>query len=58
MSDAVKIALIFSATSIVCLSMWIFFSPFQTCVRGLVGDGDDLAEASYECIKAATSTSY
>ena len=58
MSDAVKVALIFSATCIVCLSMWIFFSPYQTCVRGVMSGGDDFEDASVACLKTATRTSY
>jgi hypothetical protein len=32
-SDGVKIALILSATVLIAVSAWIYFSPFQTCVR-------------------------
>ena len=57
MSDAVKVVLIFSATCIVCLSMWIFFSPFQTCVRAAKGDDMDTYGAVLGCIQLATKTS-
>ena len=33
MSDNVKVALILATTAIICLCIWIYFSPFQTCVR-------------------------
>lgn len=33
MSDAVKVALIVSATAVLCTALAIYFSPLETCVR-------------------------
>lgn len=33
MHDKVKVALIIAATLIICEGIWIFFSPFQNCMR-------------------------
>lgn len=33
MNDNTKVALIIAGTLILCVCLWIFFSPFQTCVR-------------------------
>lgn len=38
MSDPVKVALIIGAVILVATSLYIHFSPFQTCVRA--GEGE------------------
>ena len=37
MSDNVKIALIASVALLIAVGAWIYFSPFQTCVRATTG---------------------
>lgn len=39
MNDNVKIALILAVTVILAEAIWIYFSPFQACVRSMGGDG-------------------
>ena len=39
MSPQVKAALIIAGAIIVGISLWIFFSPFQTCMAGGEGGG-------------------
>lgn len=33
MSEPVKVALIIACTALTSLGIWIYFSPYQTCVR-------------------------
>ena len=33
MSDNVKVALIVAVTLVICLCVWLYFSPFHTCLR-------------------------
>lgn len=33
MNDNIKVALILAATVIICVGLWIYFSPFHTCMR-------------------------
>ena len=39
MNDNVKIALILAVTVILAEAIWIYFSPFQACVRNMYGGG-------------------
>lgn len=34
MNDKVKIALIIGGAAIICVGLWIYFSPYHSCVRG------------------------
>ena len=55
MSDIIKVALIFSATCIVCFAIWIFFSPYQGCVRSQSAKSPELAaDAGRMCAIAVT----
>jgi hypothetical protein len=57
MSDIIKVALIFSATCIVCLAIWIFFSPYQGCVRSQSGKSpEQAADAGRGCALVVTRT--
>ena len=55
MSESVKVAMIASATIIVSVGLWLFYSPYQTCVRrGLEGSSQGATEvhdAVYTCAK-------
>lgn len=58
MSDIIKVALIFSATCIVCFAIWIFFSPYQGCVRSLSAKSPELAaDAGSKCAVVVTPRS-
>ena len=46
----VKAALIVGATIIVSVMLWIYFSPYQTCVRALHASGN--SEAEFICARA------
>lgn len=35
MSDVVKVALIFAITAMLGLALYLYFSPYHSCVRGL-----------------------
>ena len=39
MNDGVKIALIAAAGLIVAVCLYIYFSPYQTCVRATTSEG-------------------
>jgi hypothetical protein len=43
MNDKTRIALIAAAALIICVSLWIYFSPYQTCLREV--------ENAYTCAK-------
>ena len=56
MSDVVKVALIAAATVIVVVCLWIYFSPYQSCVRAATklatGTYQDPASAArYRCAR-------
>jgi len=48
MSDLVKAALIVAAAIVVAVSIWIYFSPYNSCVRDLGGN----KKAVGYCVKA------
>jgi hypothetical protein len=39
MSPQVKAALIIAGAIIITMALWIYFSPFQSCVRSYQGGG-------------------
>jgi hypothetical protein len=39
MNSSVKIAIIVAATCLIGLFLWLYFSPFNSCVRSLEGEG-------------------
>jgi hypothetical protein len=45
MSEIVKAALIVAATAIVCSGLFIYFSPYHTCVRD--ADGGNFSARVY-----------
>ncbi len=50
MSDTIKMALILAGALIVCVAAYIYFSPYQTCVRDSTGGGWDDAMAHRYCL--------
>lgn len=40
MGKAIAVTIILSITAIICMSMWIYYSPYHTCVR----DGEHTRE--------------
>ena len=53
MSPQVKAALIIAGAIIVGISLWIFFSPFQTCMRAGRG-GESTAVTTFACARVAS----
>lgn len=51
----VSIALIVSSTLVLCVWIVMYMSPYQTCVRNMLLNGDDRADASLYCAKWLTS---
>lgn len=49
MSDKVKIAFIIALGAIACVSLYIYFSPYNSCVRGLVSSGFEERGAHLTC---------
>lgn len=45
MNDKVKIALIIGIAAVVCVGMYMYFSPYQSCVRG--GENPVFCEHGY-----------
>ena len=45
MSDPVKIAMIVAASVIVAVLLWIYFSPYRSCVRAVAEGGQHNPEA-------------
>jgi hypothetical protein len=43
-SDLLKAALIISGAAIIATSIWVYFSPYQTCVRAEHVRGNEMAE--------------
>ncbi len=52
MKDPIKVALIIGAAIIVTVSVWTYFSPYQTCVRAAYGP--DIKNPELECARALT----
>jgi hypothetical protein len=51
MKDPVKIALILAITLVVCVGLYQYFSPYQSCVRNLLTGGSDETAAALQCAK-------
>jgi hypothetical protein len=49
MNDKIKIALIAAVTLISAVGLNIYFSPYNTCVRGLKSGGNSEIEANWQC---------
>ena len=59
MSDIVKVAVILSVTCFICLAIFIFFSPYQGCVRSQSEKSPDFAaDAGRLCAMLTTRTNY
>jgi hypothetical protein len=50
MSDAVKIAIVAAITIISVTAIWLYFSPYQTCVRG--DHARNFANLELQCARA------
>lgn len=33
MSDNVKVALIIAITQVICVCVWVYYSPYHSCIR-------------------------
>lgn len=51
MSDQIKMGLIIGAAIIIATGMWIYFSPYQTCIRSV-----QTGNAAYRCAAVLTRT--
>jgi hypothetical protein len=49
--DGVKIAAIAAIAALGALSAWIYFSPYQTCVRASVANGWEGHRAQIVCAR-------
>lgn len=49
MSDGVKIGLLIAAAALVATVLYIYFSPYQTCIRTLKGRGFASDDAAMNC---------
>jgi hypothetical protein len=49
MSSHVKMGLLIGAAIIIATAMWLYFSPFQTCVRAYVDTGGERRTAEIVC---------
>ncbi len=49
MSDTIKGALIIAAAILVATCVWVYFSPYQTCVRAIVANGNEKLGAQISC---------
>jgi hypothetical protein len=51
MSEPIKIALIAAAALVASVCLYMYFSPYQSCVRGLATAGTDEKSAHFECAR-------
>ena len=55
MSDSVKIAVIVSAGIVIAVGLYVYFSPYQTCVRAYTPifkvSADPVASAQLHCLE-------
>jgi hypothetical protein len=51
MKDSVKIALIAAIALVTYVALYQYFSPYQSCVRNLIGGGLEEIAAAAECAK-------
>ena len=49
MKDPVKIAVIAAIASVVCVALYLYFSPYQSCVRAFKSEGDNDFVANFQC---------
>ena len=49
-SNTVKAAAIIGCAIIVAVAMWLYFNPYQSCVRWHQGEGFDGAVAARVCL--------
>lgn len=62
MSNAIKLALIAALTMICSVSIYVYFSPYQSCVRSFLaasdrGDAKDIFWANQTCARELSGTS-
>ena len=51
MDQLSKAALILGTAIVIAVSVWVYFSPYQSCVRGL-NDEQNARRAPYICARA------
>lgn len=51
MNDKVKIAIIAAVAVIGSVFVYVYFSPYNSCVRGLVSGGAAENQANFQCAK-------
>jgi hypothetical protein len=49
MSNPVKVSIIIAVAIIIATGMWIYFSPFHTCIRAMVATGQKEPNATVYC---------
>ena len=51
MNDKVKIALIAAIAAVAAVGTYSYFSPYNTCVRGLMAGGATEYRANFQCAR-------
>jgi len=51
MNDKVKIAAIAAIGLVMAVAIYVYFSPYNTCVRGLISGGAEESRANFQCAK-------
>lgn len=51
MNDKVRIALIAAVAAVAAVGIYTYFSPYNTCVRGLKAGGADEFQANFQCAR-------
>ena len=51
MNDKVKIALILAVALVVAVGLYMYMSPYNTCVRGLKSGGAEDHQAHFQCAR-------
>ena len=56
MTDAVKISLIAAAGVLIAVSLYIYFSPYHSCVRAIKAGGAEESQANFQCARQLGGT--
>lgn len=51
MNDKVKIAIIAAVGVVAAVALYSYFSPYNTCVRGLQAGGAEEYQAHFQCAR-------
>jgi hypothetical protein len=49
MTDPIKVSLIIGGAIVAAMGIWIYFSPFHTCLRSMVAEGQKESAAAIYC---------